>query len=271
MSISVKTPSVKFLSEKYGINKSVVEDTIKRIQRTMIVKSERFCITEDGEKYALIVQRRGLGILETPYGKVWQFDFEINDRWGKYTAIVKSDLDWETFQPIFSNKERLVVRTDSGCETGQVFLDLTCDCKDQLNQAIQLICEKGEGIIVNIPRQDGRGMGLPFKLGTLLLQEELGLNTVESAAVLAEGGVIDVRTYSGVVGILNFFGVPITTKIDLATNNPDKETVFRDNGYRVDKTIAVKVEPTIHTARHFDAKAEHLDHRNIGRKGVQDE
>jgi GTP cyclohydrolase II len=141
-----------------------------------------------------------------------------------------------------------------------MFGDLTCECRDQLNRAIELICGIGEGIIVNIPFQDGRGMGLPFKLATLTLQDLLGVNTVESASMLALDSVIDVRTYAGVVGILKFFQIPTSCKIDLATNNPEKLRVFVENGYTIGERHYISVEPTRLTEHHLNAKHDHLGH-----------
>ena len=63
-------------------------------------------------------------------------------------------------------------------------------------------------MIINVPAQDGRGMGISFKLATLWLQDTLGVDTVESASMIAPGGVIDIRTYSGIIGILKFLIFP---------------------------------------------------------------
>jgi GTP cyclohydrolase II len=182
-------------------------------------------------------------------------------------VIVKAELDLKTLNPIFSRKDQLVLRTDSGCETGQVFGDLTCECCEQLKLAMQTLTEVGEGMIINIPHQDGRGMGLTFKLATLWIQDALKVHTVESVSLLAPGGVIDVRTYSGVVCILKFFGVPSSCVINLATNNPEKVHVFGKNGYTVAKDlIPMVIEPTEHTAHHLRAKEQYLNHKNLAKK-----
>lgn len=133
---------------------------------------------------------------------------------------------------------------------------------------MQKLTEVGEGMIINIPRQDGRGMGLSFKLATLWIQDALNVHTVESASLLAPGGVIDVRTYSGVVCILKFFGVSPACVINLATNNPKKVGVFGENGYTIAKDLVpIVVEPTEHTAHHLRAKEKHLNHILTKKKG----
>jgi GTP cyclohydrolase II len=86
--------------------------------------------------------------------------------------------------PHFRDPEDLLVRTDSGCITGQVFHELSCDCRQQLHQAMTDVTRRGEGIIVHIPGQDGRGMGLDFKLATLHIQQRLGADTVQAACII---------------------------------------------------------------------------------------
>lgn len=254
--LHVEQPDLDDLAKKYGVPREHIDYILQVAQKSMEPVAKRIAVTEMGKTQYYQVVRKGAGPLITPYGNLWQFDFEIDDIWGKYSAIVAGQIDFETLQPRFANTDHVIVRTDSGCETGQVFHDLTCDCREQLHLAMRTIAEKGEGIIVNIPAQEGRGMGLPFKLATLFLQEQLGVNTVESAGILAPGGIIDVRTYSGVIGILKFFGIQPGTKIDLATNNPYKEAVFVDNDYEVNGNIPMIIDPTEHTARHIQAKGQ---------------
>lgn len=261
MKLHVQQPDLSELSKKYDVSQSKIEEVLDLAQRSMNPVSKRIAVTEDGETRYYAVERRGLGILETCFGKLWHYHFTIDDQWREYSAIVKAELDYTTLQPVFRDKETLIVRTDSGCATGQVFADLTCDCREQLHLAMKTISDAREGIIVNIPAQDGRGMGLPFKLATLLIQKELGVDTVESAGMLAPGGIIDVRTYSGVVGVLKFFDIPATTRINLATNNPYKENVFKENGYSLSDNIPMLITPNKHTERHLRAKKNHLGHK----------
>lgn len=154
------------------------------VKNGMLPAARIIPVTESGILRYYTVERRGVGPIVTAYGTFWLFDFEIDDQWKKYSVIVKSGLDIKTFTPKFTDTNRLILRTDSGCETGQMFGDLTCDCGDQLLLAMEAISQNGEGMIVNIPSQDGRGMGLPFKLGTLWLQDALGVHTIESASML---------------------------------------------------------------------------------------
>lgn len=271
MKNGIKPPNVSDLSAKSNMSEAEVSNFLKLLKRSMEPFSKRINVVENGVTRYYAVERRGVGILKTVHGKFWQYNFAIDDQWKKYSVIVKAELDKDWLIPMFKNKDQLVLRTDSGCETGQVFGDLTCECRDQLHLALKTIENVGEGMIINIPRQDGRGMGLTFKLATLWLQDALGVNTVESASLLAPGGVIDIRTYSGVICILKFFGIPETCRINLATNNPKKAEVFVENGYTVEGYTPIVIEPNEHTEAHLQAKQKHLGHKGLVKKGDEHE
>lgn len=258
------TPDIAMLARRAKLSKKKFEERVALIHGAMAPVRTRFQVAEEGSTRWFIVERRGVGIIDTEFGDFWQFDFEIDDRWGKYSALVKtaSELHSEGLRPIFRKDRPLLVRTDSGCETAQVFGDRTCDCREQLALSMKTVQEAGEGIIICIPRQDGRGMGLDFKLATLWLQKELKVNTVEAACLLIPGGEIDIRTYSGAVCILKYFGVPPSLAINLATNNPEKANVFHANGYEVNFQKIV-IKPTKATERHLLAKQQDLGHRQL--------
>lgn len=260
MSSRIPCINIDEIASRNQMAPEMVKKIISVVQNSMIPLTKTVEVVEHGTHRHYKVERRGVGPLKTIYGSFWLFDFSIDDVWDKYSALVKSNLEMDTLRPIFKNPNKLILRTDSGCETGQLFGDLTCECCDQLRLAMSTISEAGEGIIVCIPRQDGRGMGLPFKLGTLWLQEALGVHTVESASILSSDGTIDARTYSGVVSILDFFEIPRECQINLATNNPKKASVFLENGYCLEGLVPMLAEPTEHTQHHLAAKRDYLGH-----------
>src|SRR5271165_1124568 len=71
-----------------------------------------------------------------------------------------------------------IVRIHSQCLTGDVFGSLRCDCRLQLELALQRISEEGAGILI-YEQQEGRGIGLMAKLKAYELQD-LGRDTVEA-------------------------------------------------------------------------------------------
>lgn len=257
--MSVPQVNIAEIAERNGLTVGQVQDVLDSAIKSMSTYMQRIDVVDNQRIYWYSVERKGVGRIKTPQGFFWEYLFLINDEWQKYNVIIKADLD-DDLMPIFRNKDRLILRIDSGCATGQIFGDLTCDCSQQLFKAMQIINDIGEGLIINIPNQDGRGMTLGFKLATLTLQEELRLNTVESASILSPGGVIDVRTYPGVIAIMKFFDIPTTCAINLASNNPQKALIFSENGYHVTGMLPVVIPPTDDTRHHFASKQEHLGH-----------
>lgn len=263
MIAKIKNMDLNDIAKRNNITLQELKKILGNIERGMKPYSERILIAEDGVNRYFTVERKGIGKIKTPYGNFWQYIFSIDDQWKDYFVIVKAEIDEQSLNPFFKNKNSIVIRTDSGCETSQVFNDLTCECKEQLNLAMETITKEGEGIIIHIPRQDGRGMGLPFKLATLWLQEDLKVNTIKSTSMIAPGGVIDTRTYSGVICILKFFKIPTTCQINLATNNPKKAGVFIENGYAIKDYIPIRIKPNENTKHHLLAKQKYLGHMNL--------
>lgn len=219
------------------------------------IKTEKFYIEN---RY---VYRQGVGLLKTKYGKFWMYDFFQDDKWEKYSVIIKCAHMDNDFKPVFSNKETITVRLDSGCETGQVFDDITCDCSQQLHLMMKKISEIGEGIIISIPNQDGRGMGLPFKLAALTLQEYFHIDNVKASTLLNEGDEnIDKRTYEGAINILEALGINKKVKVNLGTNNPLKIRAFKASGYEITEITPVIIKPTKQTRHHLQAKQDKLGH-----------
>jgi len=267
MKTEIKPPNVIDICKKANMSVEDVNAFLNLLKRSTEPFLKRISVIENGIMRYYTVERRGIGILKTEHGKFWQYSFAIDDRWEKYSVIVKAELDKNLLIPVFNSKDKLVLRTDSGCETGQVFGDLTCECHDQFHLALKTLEEIGEGMLINIPHQDGREMGLTFKLATLWIQDVLEINTVESATLLAPSGVIDIRTYSGVICILKFFGISKTCRINLVTNNPKKARVFAENGYTIADYTPIVIKPNKHTEAHLKAKQDYLGHKGLIKKG----
>lgn len=230
-----------------------------KAQKAMTPLQKHITVQEENITKVMSVMRRGVGLIDTEHGAFYLYDFFINDQWGQYFVLMKASVD-DNFFPQFANQELLTLRIDSGCCTGQLFFDRSCECKDQLLESMGKINLIGEGMIINIPGQDGRGMGLPFKLATLIMQQEYSLDTVEAAQLLAQQEQIDTRSYGGVIAILKFFNIVSCSNLCIATNNPRKVSIFAKNNYVLMDNLPVKIQPNEFTKKHLEAKKKYLGH-----------
>lgn len=190
------------------------------------------------------------------------FHIQVNDEWRDYYVLYIGLLDQNKMPNLAENNDKeIIVRIDSGCLTGMVFGDRTCDCHEQLLIAIDSAIENGIGFIIHIPSQDGRGMGIDFKLKTLDEQYYNHLNTVESAKKVSHLENIDRRTYHGAVGCLKFLGVKLNMRLNIATNNPEKIEAFKLAGFtnlNTSRVFATHISDEV--KKHLSAKQQFLGH-----------
>ena len=127
-----------------------------------------------------------------------------------------------------------LVRIHSSCYTGDLLASLRCDCRDQLQETIKFIdtAEGFNGGYIFYLMQEGRGIGLKNKIEAYRLQQEEGLDTVDSN--LALGYLEDERNFIPAVKMMKVFDI---NNIVLITNNPKKANDLNDLGVRVEKTI----------------------------------
>jgi GTP cyclohydrolase II len=147
----------------------------------------------------------------------------------------------------------VLARVHSSCFTGEVLGSLRCDCRAQLDAALERIGREGRGVVVYLV-QEGRGIGLGNKVRAYQLQDE-GKDTVE--ANLALGFDADHRNYEIAAGILHDLGV---ASVRLMTNNPAKRSGLEQAGVRVDALEAHRVGATEHNATYLEAKRIKLGH-----------
>ena len=147
----------------------------------------------------------------------------------------------------------LLVRIHSQCLTGDVFHSLRCDCRAQLELALESIAREGRGLLI-YEHQEGRGIGLLNKLRAYELQDH-GADTVEANQQL--GFEADLRGYQIPAAILQFFGVQA---VRLMSNNPEKIQALETAGIRVIERVPCLVDPSGSTENYLRTKKEKLGH-----------
>lgn len=151
-------------------------------------------------------------------------------------------------------KQSLLTRVHSQCFTGDTLMSLRCDCRQQLHQSLKLISKAKSGIILYL-NQEGRGIGLVNKIKAYSLQDK-GHDTIEANHIL--GLPTDIRNYDVAAYILKNMGIK---KINLLTNNPDKEKQLATFGILINQCITLESKPNGINTKYLATKKNKLGHR----------
>jgi GTP cyclohydrolase II len=150
-----------------------------------------------------------------------------------------------------------LVRIHSQCLTGDVFGSTRCDCRQQLELALQMIADAGAGILL-YEQQEGRGIGLMAKLQAYELQDR-GFDTIEANEQL--GFDADYRQYALPAEALKQLGVK---QVRLISNNPDKVAALGNAGIEVVERVSAEVEPYETSEQYLRTKKEKMGHLFTG-------
>ncbi len=191
------------------------------------------------------VRRQAEASLPSAFGRFRAIGYRNEIDGSEHVAIVKGQPEQAT-HPV-------LVRVHSECLTGDAFGSLRCDCRPQLEAALRLIEQAGEGVVVYL-RQEGRGIGLINKLRAYSLQDG-GLDTVEANERL--GFPADLRNYGVGAQILSDLGV---RRLKLITNNPRKIAGLGGYGLEVVDRVPLVMDAGDHNAAYLQAKRTKLGH-----------
>jgi len=191
---------------------------------------------------------------------------EMPSRLGSFRVLVYRELDGEKEHLAIvageiEGAEDLLVRVHSECLTGEAFHSLRCDCRDQLDLALERIQSAGSGAVLYL-RQEGRGIGLGNKIRAYAMQDE-GLDTVE--ANLALGFEDDQRGYLVAADMLRDLGV---RSVVLMTNNPRKVAGLEHDGIKVTRREPHETQAHEHNRGYLKTKHDRLGH--LGTNGDTD-
>jgi GTP cyclohydrolase II len=149
--------------------------------------------------------------------------------------------------------EPAFVRVHSECLTGEVFGSLKCDCRDQLQQAMEMIALRQRGVLVYL-RQEGRGIGLGNKIRAYALQAR-GADTIEANHEL--GFPTDMREFHLAADILLYLGA---SRVILHTNNPEKVEALERAGIAVEARASAFGAVNQHNVGYLETKHRELGH-----------
>ena len=194
-----------------------------------------------------------------PIRQVASADFPT--RWGKFRILgfegeFGEDRRQETAVALLMGDVHStppLVRIHSQCLTGDVFGSLRCDCRQQLEMALSMIAQAGNGVLI-YEQQEGRGIGLMAKLQAYELQD-MGLDTVEANERL--GFKADQREFGLPAEILKALGI---SRLRLLSNNPDKVAAVERVGIEVTERVPCEVAPSTYTEDYLKAKKEKMGH-----------
>ncbi len=184
-----------------------------------------YCTIKEMITYTLLhtqsVKKESSAKLKTEYG---EFDISIyKDLTNGREHVFLSQGDYT----------KGILRIHSECFTGDIFHSKSCDCRDQLDEALSIIQKEGKGAIVYL-RQEGRGIGLGEKIKAYNLQQNENLDTVEANIKL--GFDDDERDYHQAAWILKDKRYEGQT-INLLTGNPNKMNCLKMHGFTVKQVI----------------------------------
>jgi GTP cyclohydrolase II len=182
----------------------------------------------------------------TEYGhfRIYGFEGKGEGRREEAVAVVMGDL---------SGGPPPLVRVHSQCLTGDVFHSLRCDCRAQLELALETVAGEGRGVVI-YEKKEGRGIGLLNKLRAYQLQDA-GADTIEANERL--GFEADLREYEMPALILRHFGLE---SVRLMTNNPEKTEAMERHGVKVAEQVPCQAQRSDHSSAYLRTKKERMGH-----------
>ena len=196
--------------------------------------------------FPLRLQKVAEADFPTQFGafRIYGFEGHSGDRLEEAAVLRMGDL---------AEGDAPLVRIHSQCLTGDVFHSLRCDCRAQLEIALESIAQEGRGLVI-YELQEGRGIGLLNKLRAYELQDQ-GADTVEANERL--GFDSDLRSYELPAAILRHFGLKA---VRLLSNNPEKVEAVEKAGVEVVERVPCLADVVDSREAYLRTKKEKMGH-----------
>ena len=123
-----------------------------------------------------------------------------------------------------------IVRFQSSCLFGETFHSTMCDCRQQLNEALELIKTHGNGVLV-YSYKEGRGIGLKSKILSMEIERTHNVDAYEAFKILGLDKT-DYRDYEVEVKALKELN--LSKNIKVFSQDPKKIEVLENAGYIVE-------------------------------------
>lgn len=144
-------------------------------------------------------------------------------------AIIRGDLP----------QENLMVRVQSPCLFGESFGVNSCDCGEQLREALRLGSEQPHFLLVYLMNQEGRGLGMFQKIKAIEVEATQNVDMAEAFEILHLP--IDLRDYRAAAEIIR--DVNGDLPICLMTNNPKKVAGLAEHGMTIAERVPLLITP----------------------------
>ncbi len=195
-----RTPDLIEFADRHRLQIVTVADVIQYRLRT-----ERF------------VRKVSETVLPTNYGDFRMIAFESTLDGENHVALVRGNIE---------NGQDVLVRVHSHCLTGDVFGSTQCDCRAQIERAMEIISTEDRGVLLYL-HQTGRG----FKIADSIDGRQLEYHGKND---------VDVNETIGLVGEQREYGIGIQIlaaldirSLRILTNHPRKLVALKGYGLKV--------------------------------------
>ena len=151
----------------------------------------------------------------------------------------------------------ILVRIQSPCLFGESFGVNSCDCGDQLTQALKIGSEQYPFVLIYLTYQEGRGLGLFQKIKAIEVEANEGVDMVEAFNILDLP--LDLRDYRIASEIIRDINSDLP--IRLMTNNPKKVEGLKADNIQIAEIVPLLISPQNEACqRYLSSKKNKMGH-----------